>query len=272
MNEPAADLHVHTLYSDGMLSPAEVVAEAQRIALAAIAITDHDTTDGIAPGIEAARSAGILIIPGIEINTDWVGKEIHILGYGFDIANTKLLLRLEWIKTERIQRIERIISRLHALGLSIAIERVFEIAGRGTVGRPHIGMAMVEKGYVGNISEAFTQYLAMGRAAYVPRYNITPEEAVQLILQAGGIPVLAHPGLINKDELIPELIRFGLKGIEVYYPTHTVEQIDKYLRLAQKLNLVVTGGSDFHGEANTYRDQLGAITVQLRTLQNIKFE
>lgn len=248
------DLHVHTTASDGLLSPAEVILHARHCGLRGIAITDHDTVSGLRslarPGDE------LQLISGIEINTDYQNQEVHILGYFIDVENPELLQRLEKIKQARLERAVKIIDRLQELGLQLTLERIRQIAGAGPVGRPHIARAMIEQGYVDTYQAAFETYLGRGCPAYIPRYRLLPQEAISLIKKAGGITVLAHPGLVQDQTVIESVIRMGIDGLEVFYPEHTQADIEQFWHLARKSKLVVTGGSDFHGTEKT-RNQLG---------------
>jgi len=242
------DLHSHTTASDGTLRPGALVAEAVRRGVRVLAVTDHDTTDGLAEAIEAAkRYPPLTIVPGIEINCDVEGAEIHILGYCMDYA-------AEWFqdfcraqREERRARVHRIAQRLAALGLPIDVERVLALVREGSAGRPHVARVMVERGYVKTVREAFDRYLAAGKPAHVPRTKLSPEDAVRLLRRAAGVPVFAHPGLSDRDALIPSLVAAGLMGIECYYAEHSPAQRGAYVDLCRQHGLVATGGSDFHG-------------------------
>jgi len=243
------DLHVHTTASDGLLTPAEVIDMAVRLGLTGIAITDHDTLMGLKPAIEylSANKIGLDFIPGIEINTDVERGEVHILGYYVDPGNEALSNRLAEIKVFRRERAWGMIRLLGEMGMPISAEEVENRAQGDLIGRPHIAMALMDKGYVGSIKEAFDKYIAQGRPAYVPRYKFPPAEAIALIHQAGGKAVLAHPGLIEDRKIIDEIIALGIDGLEVYYPEHNESQADYFKKLADRQGLLVTGGSDFHG-------------------------
>ncbi|ADY56493.1 PHP domain protein [Syntrophobotulus glycolicus DSM 8271] len=244
-----ADLHCHTNMSDGLMDPAEVVRIAAQKGLSALAITDHDTIQGFAEGKKAALQYNIDFIPGIEINTDWCGREVHILGYGIDPESREFNHKLAVIRDKRKERINKIVEKLRGLGLDISIEEV-ESKGKGvSIGRPHVAQVLVDRGYARNVKDAFSNYLGIGTQAYVPRYKLKPEEAIAMIRKAKGVAVLAHPGA---QGLFWEISRWkdaGLQGIEVYHPEHHEESIEKYTGLAAKMGLVITGGSDFHGES-----------------------
>ena len=245
------DLHLHTTFSDGSLPPAEVVRLAQHVNVSALAITDHDTVDGIPEALTAGRDVGIEIIPGIEISSRWRGVEAHILGYFIDWMAPSLQERLAVYRASRHVRNPRIVKKLNELGIAITYEEVAALAGPASVGRPHIARVLMNKNYVTSAKEAFDRYLADGAAAYVPRDLPDPAEAIALIHAAGGVPVLAHPSWLDRSEgivaLCKELKGVGLAGIEVHYSTHRPEQTSHYLNLAKQLDLLVTGGSDFHG-------------------------
>ena len=244
----AVDLHSHTTASDGTFTPRELVQEAVRRGVRALALTDHDSTDGIAPALdEAARHPLLEIVPGIEINCDVEGAEIHVLGYCMDYGAAWFQDFCARQREERRTRVHRMAERLAALGLPIDAERVFAIVREGSAGRPHVAQVMVERGYVKTVREAFDRYLGSGKPAHVPRVKLSPADAVRLIRRAGGVPVLAHPGLADRDELIPELIAAGLMGIESYYPEHSAAQTGAYVQICKDRGLVATGGSDFHG-------------------------
>lgn len=245
----AADLHVHTTASDGSLSPAECAAQAGRIGLRALAVTDHDTMDGVA-GASAAAPAGLVIIPGIEFGCRWSERgtgEIHVLGYGCDPGQSEFARELSTLREARSSRASAMVQRLNELGLPIALADVIRYAGQGTIGRPHIARALVERGCVADVAEAFARYLNPGAPGYVEHYRPTPARAVRLIRAAGGVPVLAHPGLIGDDALVLAALDLGMMGLEVYHPAHGPDQVRRYLGIARRRGLLVTGGSDFHG-------------------------
>ncbi len=231
---------------------------ALRRGLETIAVTDHDTTRGIAPALDAAKGTSLLVIPGIEISTDIPRSEIHILGYFIDYDDSQLQQILDRLRLSRFDRGRRIVAKLDELGMHIEWDRVQEIAGDAVIGRPHVAQALIEKGYVATSAEAFAKYIGRNGPAYVERYKLTPVEAVQLIIAAKGIAVIAHPIIASLpkmgaeeqkslETLLPELVQAGLVGIESYYAGYTPE-IERYLLgLAQSYDLVPTGGSDYHG-------------------------
>jgi 3',5'-nucleoside bisphosphate phosphatase len=242
------DLHTHTVASDGTLTPRALVAEAAKRGVRVLAVTDHDSTDGLAEAIdEARRHPPLTLVPGIEINCDVEGAEIHILGYCMDYEAPWFQDFCRVQRQERRARVHRMAARLAELGLPIDVERVFALVQEGSAGRPHVARVMVERGYVKSVREAFDKYLAAGKPAHVPRKKVTPEDAVRLLRRAGGVPVFAHPGLADRDELIPALVAAGLMGIECYYPEHSPAQRGAYIDLCREHGLLGTGGSDFHG-------------------------
>jgi predicted metal-dependent phosphoesterase TrpH len=245
------DLHLHTTYSDGSLPPAEVLALAQKAHVSALAITDHDTVCGIPEAMEVGHSLGIEVIPGIEISARWGPSELHILGYFLDWQDVALLAQLDRLRAGRHARNPRIVEKLNALGIDITYEEVKALAKTDSVGRPHIARVLMEKGIVKSAKEAFDRYLADGAAAYVPRDLPDPEEAIAMITNAHGLSVLAHPSWLDRSEgmykICDQLKAAGLAGVEVHYSTHRPEQTTHYLETARRLELLVTGGSDFHG-------------------------
>jgi predicted metal-dependent phosphoesterase TrpH len=242
------DLHIHTSASDGKFSPEAIVNKAAGLGLSVIAICDHDTVNGIAAALKAAAGTGLKVIPGVEMSTHAPGSEVHLLGYFVDHTHPGLLAALAGLRNSRRERAQAMIARLNGLGIHINWQRVQQIAGAGSVGRPHIAQAILEKGYVASFKEVFTSYLGFGGPAYVERQKMTPQEAIAMIIKSGGLPVLAHPTTVSDPEkMIAELKAAGLVGIEVYYNNYTDEQRNSLARLAAKYNLIATGGSDYHG-------------------------
>lgn len=266
------DLHVHTSASDGVYSPEEVIEKANTMGLAGIAITDHDTVDGLQSALSFAGKENIKthVIPGIEMNTELDEEEIHILGYFIDYKNKGLINRLAEIKKSRYERARRMISKLNNMGIDIEFGQVQRMARGDLIGRPHIARAMVEKGYVFSNKEAFEKYISKGKPAYVPRYKFFPQEAIGLIKQSGGIAILAHPGLLNNIDKFNSLINMGIEGVEAFYPEHSPEQIRIYIELCHNKNLLLTGGSDFHGMAREEsRNKLGCCGVNESQMRQI---
>lgn len=274
-----ADLHTHTTASDGTERPAANVQMAFDAGLGAIAITDHDTVSGVAEALSAGRELGIEVVPGVEISTVANGQDIHVLGYYIDINNEQFLHRLASLRDTRDTRNNMIIDRLQQLGLDITMAEVLRevenIKSKGdTVGRPHIAAVLLSKGYVSSISEAFDRYLGTGAAAYANPPRIEPATAIGWIQEAGGKAVLAHPGIYHDDALVEAIIHQGLDGIEVYHSDHTPEEEAKYLSLAQRSELLITAGSDFHGERGgvVFHAPIGSRRIGIDVLQSLKPE
>jgi predicted metal-dependent phosphoesterase TrpH len=256
------DLHTHTTASDGTLTPRELVRAAVARGIRVLAITDHDSTEGLAEALaEAAAHPPLTIVPGLEINCDVTGGEVHVLGYDVDVAAGWFQDFLREQRAERAARVHRIVERLTELGMPLTAEEVFAICREGSPGRPHVAQAMVNRGYVKSVREAFDRWLRADGPANVPRRRLTPGEAVAVIRRAGGVPVLAHPGLANRDEMIPALVEAGLAGIETYYPEHSAKQIEGYRATCARLGLVATGGSDYHGSHTGRATTLGGAGV-----------
>ena len=267
----AVDLHIHTNLSDGIYTPEEVVKQALQAALEAIAITDHDITDGILMAKNAAQGKQIEIIPGIEFSTKYEDHEIHILGYFIDPMCSELIHNLAIIHNVRKERLLSIIEKLFTLGIKLDMNEVINIAGNAPICRPHVAQAMINAGIVKTKREAFEKYLGFGKPAYSPLAALTPVDAVKLILAAKGVPVLAHPGVGNNSTiLINELLIAGIKGIEVHHPEHSLKQIKLYTKIAKKNNLIITGGSDFHGSINEYSLPIGSFSVSYEVVDDLK--
>ncbi|MHB9146202.1 MAG: PHP domain-containing protein [Symbiobacteriia bacterium] len=261
MSEGRADLHAHTTASDGTLTPAELVAAALDAGLRAVGICDHDTSEGVAPAQAAARGTSLEVVPGVEINTNGLGREVHVLGYFYRSEDSALTALLARMRNERQNRARRMVEKLAQGGYHLSLQRVQELAGEGAIGRPHVARALVEAGIAGSERDAFTRFLTPGCPGYVERYKLAPAEAVRTVLAAGGVPVLAHPGLVGRDELIGELAAVGVVGLEVYHPDHDTAAEERYLGLAQRYHLLVTGGSDFHGPGHGHDSSLGQASV-----------
>ena len=253
------DLHTHSSFSDGSLSPRELVQLAKERRLRAIALTDHDTVAGLEEALEAGNELGVEVVPGVEISAQYPPGTMHILGYYVHASQPELLGALKKLQQARAARNPKIIQRLQALGLEITTTEVLDLSG-GQVGRPHIAKALLNKGYVSSIDEAFSRYLRKGAVAYVEKFRFPPKEAIALIRRAGGIAVLAHPFTLGMDKaeelalLVHELAEMGLEGIEVFYPGHTEKMVVIYEDIAKRLGLVCTGGSDFHGNFRNHSD------------------
>jgi predicted metal-dependent phosphoesterase TrpH len=252
------DLHIHSNASDGTFSPEQILDQARESHLVAIAITDHDTISGSKEAIRIGPPPDLKFITGVEISANPPASfpcsgSFHILGYALDLDNSALNQMLEELQQARKNRNPRILQKLKELGFPLTLEEVNAEVGDGQMGRPHIAKVMLKKGYVGSINEAFDKYLGKEKPAYVDKYRMECDQAIELIRHAGGIPVLAHPGLVEPttdlpfESLIKTLTAMGLKGIEVYYPEHTPESVVEYTAMAKHYGLLMTGGTDFHG-------------------------
>lgn len=255
---PGYDLHSHSNRSDGTLGPAEVVDLARSKDLAGLALTDHDTFEGLADAEAAAGDAGLEFVPGIEFSAEYEGASLHILGYWVDPDDPAIEAELLRLTATRLRRGEMIVEKLRELGFDIRVERVLELAGGGAIARPHIAEAMVEAGIVADEKEAFDRYISDDGLAYVPKHALHPADALRLIGGAGGICVLAHPGMWRgqdtvPDRLIEEMAEGGMVGLEVFHPDHDDEMRAKYAAIAERLGLVPTSSSDCHGERYGYR-------------------
>jgi len=267
-----ADLHVHTNFSDGTESPEIVVKEAKKAGLTEVAITDHDVVEGIDRAVAKGKELGVGIIPGIEFTTEVLDTEVHILGYYIDHHDQALLKTITKIQKGREERIFKICEKLKGLGIPLEAKKVFEIAGHRAAGRPHVARALIQEGYVKNFREAFGRYIDFHGPAYVSHYKLSPEDAVKLVVEAKGIAIYAHPAVSNCDQIVPDLIAAGLRGIEVYYPGHTGEQTKHYLNLAEKYALLVTGGSDYHGRRSGREIGIGYVSIDDDLMGKIKNE
>lgn len=266
-----ADLHIHTTASDGTLAPQEILEEATKAGLACIALTDHDTVDGLLTLHDLPQQQDVALIPGIEFSTDLPVNEIHILGYYIDIHHPALTQQLKLLAADRLRRADNTVSKLKQLGYSISYERVLAIAGgASTVGRPHVAAALLEAGYFTSMAEVFSELLRKNGPAYVPHYKLTPLATIELIKDAGGIAVLAHPGLVGDDRVVLDTIALGIQGLEVYHPKHTPALTAMYLKLAETHDLAVTGGSDFHGKGGRFPERLGDFSVPAALVDRLR--
>jgi len=265
------DLHIHSTASDGRHSPQEIVRKAAGLGLEVIALSDHDSVDGIAPALEEARKLDRLkFIPAVEVSTDVPSGEVHVLGYFIDYASEELASALERFRDSREGRAQGMVDRLSGLGIHISWERVREIAGSGAVGRPHVAQAMLEKGYIRSIGEAFDRYIARDGPAYVEREKMTPVEAVQLILRSRGVAVMAHPFTVPDPEAtIVEMKAAGMAGIEAYYGNYTDEDVGTLIALAKNHGLLVTGGSDYHGLDESKETLMGGVEVPMEAVEKL---
>lgn len=273
MNEESlpknADLHIHTHFSDGTFSPQEVIERAKDLRLSAISITDHDTVDALPLSFEHARGDDLEVIPGIELTAKFAKSEVHILGYLIDWQSEWFLSKLSEVKKMRMQRLYEMIKKLSAFGIDIELEELLRFANSSSPGRLHLARFMQKKGYVSSIEEAFTRYIGNFAPCYIERFRLSAKEAIGMIQRAGGIPVLAHPHNLNHDELIRQLVGYGLKGLEAYYPLNTPLVNKNYLNLAKKYNLLITGGSDCHGLAKE-EVLMGKVRIPYQLVEELK--
>jgi len=241
------DLHTHSTYSDGTLTVKEIVAHASTRGLSAIALTDHDCVAGVREMTAIADSIGLEVIPGVEISSLSENTDVHFLGYFVDVDNAALVKRLDEIRVIRIDRARRIVERLNAGRVALRFERVLEFSKGFSIGRPHIAAALIAEEYVNTYTEAFDKYLGNHTEFYIPIQKLSPRDAIALIKQAGGLAVLAHPFVLNRDDIIDNLVEAGLDGVEVYYPKQPFNMLKHYREICHKYNLLETGGSDCHG-------------------------
>lgn len=268
--EARADLHTHTSHSDGVLSPEQLVLKASKAGLAAIAITDHDNVAGLAEAAEVGRSVGVEVIPGLELSATLGEKDVHILAYFFDPTHTRLLEYLEFFRRERLKRAERIVRKLNGMDIPLSLEAVLDQAGIGSVGRPHIANALVVEGHTQNYQEAFVKYIGTNGPAFERKYQVSPEEAVRLIAQAGGLSFFAHPGKHTTEADLIALMDVGMDGIEVIHPSHSPSLQQHYSRLASQYFLLHSGGSDFHGGKKNDDAIFGAYTVPMSVVEEMR--
>ncbi|MGH2592086.1 MAG: PHP domain-containing protein, partial [Anaerolineae bacterium] len=254
--------HMHSTASDGLLSPSEVVRSARDLGLTTIALTDHDTTDGVAEAQASGRELGVDVIAGVEINSEGEYGDVHFLGYFVDPASGMLQEKLLDIRDARVGRARGMLKKLAEMGMPVAWARVLDIAGdASSIARPHIARALLEAGYIASIQEAFDKYIDNNGPAYVNRLRLTPQETIDIVHAAGGLIVLAHPPRAGTVDLIPMLQDLGLDGIEVYYPEHTPDEIALLEKIAADRGLLMTGGSDFHGWNDGVHANLGDMYV-----------
>ena len=251
------DLHAHTTASDGALSPAALVELARREGVGVLGVTDHDTVAGLDEALEAGARFGVEVIPGMEISCYYHRQEVHLLGYFVDHHAPALLEQLAAWREERLGRMRHMVERLRRYGINLDAERLATRDAGSSVGRPHVAQALVQDGHVGTVEEAFDRFLAEGKPAYVPRQRVPAAQAILLVRKAGGLPVLAHPGIYHNDGMIADLVRDALAGIEVLHRDHNAAAVERYRRLAARYDLVCTGGSDFHGLAAATPQRLG---------------
>lgn len=268
------DLHIHTTYSDGLLTPEEVVEKAKELDLSAIAIADHDAVGGIERAKKVGKVYDLEVVPCVELSCLFDNIDIHLLGYFLDYRNPELLDFLEKVQRQRLERAKKIIGKLSDQGIKIEMERVLAIAGSGSVGRPHIAQILLEEGYVNDLNEAFMKFIGYHCPAYVPKMEIDLPGGIALIKKYQGVPILAHPGTYPRDKVIPEAIAAGIMGIEVWHPEHNPVEIQSLLMIAKKENLLVTGGSDCHGgrKGEVLIGKVRIPDAYLQKLKKIRFD
>jgi predicted metal-dependent phosphoesterase TrpH len=263
-----ADLHLHTQFSDGTFTPEELVLHAQKNGLACIALTDHDTVEGCARAAAACAAVQMEFIPGAELTAEQEDTEVHILGYFLDTGNQVLLGRIAQFQTVRQHRIHEMVAALNKLGVPLRVESVFALANCRSPGRPHVARALVKERLIGSLDEAFERFLKKGRPAWVPKTKMSALESVELIHQAGGLAVMAHPGLNRTDEIIPALVEAGLDGIECFHTKHSTVMSERYLEIAETHHLLVTGGSDCHGYSKN-RPLIGTVRLPYEHVERL---
>jgi predicted metal-dependent phosphoesterase TrpH len=269
------DLHAHTTASDGRLSPFELVDLALAKGLTLLAVTDHDSTDGVAPALVHASGTSLEIWPGVELSTDIERGEVHMLGYFVDPTDREFEKMLFRLRDSRIGRAQRMVEKLNEQGMAISFARVKEIAGDGAIGRPHVAQALVEAGYVANSKDAFDRFLGRTGPAYAERFKLIPTDAIKLIAQAAGMAVLAHPMYISREPgfnlrpFVEELVGAGLVGIECYYADASPEVVRDLERVAEEFELIPTGGTDFHGPG-VYATELGDRDIPVATIERMR--
>lgn len=248
---------MHTIYSDGVLSPYELIKKCKQNGLSIISITDHDSVNSFPDAIEYGKEFGVEVIPGVELSALVEDKDVHVLGYFVDYTNTRLLEYLEFFRIERVKRAERIVAKLNSINVPLKFESVMERAGKGAVGRPHIASAMVEEGYIETYHQAFEKFIGNGGPAYEKKFQLTISDAIQLISSSGGLSFLAHPGRYTTEELLHHTIKSGLDGIEVIHPSHQPSHTAYYRGVVNEYFLLESGGSDFHGGKKNDDEVLG---------------
>lgn len=268
------DLHVHSIFSDGTLTPQRIVEYAVKRKLAAIALTDHDTTDGVPIAQQHAQQFGVEVVPGVELSVEMPGRsdlELHILGYYLDYQDSSFQEKLSFFRKKRHERAEMMLEKLKDLNVFLDGAKLLETTNDNAIGRLHFAQALLEEGYVHNIQEAFQRFIGFNKPAYVPKARLMPEQAIKMITDIDGIPVIAHPYFseINRD-MISLLVGYGLKGIEVYHSRHSKSDIDRFRQYASEFNLLITGGSDCHGEIDKNEALLGNMDVPFELLEKMQ--
>ncbi|MEI6077603.1 MAG: PHP domain-containing protein [Verrucomicrobiota bacterium] len=264
-----ADLHLHTQFSDGTFTPEELVVQAQKSGLACIALTDHDTIEGCARTASACAAVRMEFIAGTELTAEFADTEVHMLGYFLDTQNPLLLEKMGKFQSVRQSRIHEMCAALNRQGVPLKAEAVFALANCKSPGRPHVARALVKEKLIGSLDEAFERYLKKGRPAWVPKTKMSALESIELIHQAGGLAVMAHPGLNRTDDIIPELVAAGMDGIECFHTKHSTAMAERYLEIAEQHHLLVTGGSDCHGYSKA-RPLIGGVRLPYEHVENLQ--
>lgn len=271
MTSIKADLHMHTNYSDGRLSPKQLIELSKRSGITIISITDHDNVNGLEEAIDYGNDHDVQVIPGVEISADMEDQEVHILGYFMDFRNKKFLDFLSTSRKLRLMRNEKIVEKLNTMGSTISFDSIVIKAGENTsIGRPHIAMELNEEGFVNSYYEAFIKYIGDGKPAFVKKPNPKSQEVINIISESGGLSFIAHPGKLIRDEMLMTLIREGLDGIEVIHPSHTKEDIDYFNKTAAEYFLLTSGGSDFHGGIKNDGRNFGKYFISMTEIINMK--
>jgi predicted metal-dependent phosphoesterase TrpH len=264
------DLHMHTTFSDGVLSPQQLVEKAHRVGLKVISITDHDNVDAIEEAKSFACNWNLEVIPGVELSVSHEDQDIHILAYFIDHHNEKFESYLSFFRDQRRIRATRIVNKLNKLGIKISIDKVFERAGKGSVGRPHIAYVMMQEGCVKNFDEAFNRYIGAGCPAYEKNYEVKPAEVFELVTKSGGLSFLAHPGRSISDDTVRFLIENGLDGLEIVHPSHSIERQEYYREITNEYFLLQSGGSDYHGVKSADDLNFGTFGITEHLLQMMR--
>ena len=264
-----ADLHLHSNFSDGTFTPEEIATRARAASLTAIALTDHDSVEGCERAEAACKAVEVEFITGTELTAEHGGNELHLLGYFLDTGNQKLLSEIAKFQVVRQNRIHEMVEEINRLGIPLKVEDVFALANCKSPGRPHVARALVKERLIGSLDEAFERFLKKGKPAWVPKTKMSALEGVDLIHQAGGLAVMAHPGLNRTDEIIPGLVHAGLDGIECFHTKHSTALSERYLEIADKYQLLVTGGSDCHGFSKA-RPLIGTVKLPYEHVEKLK--